>query len=652
MDEDDFLAELRADNVRLIDYLAQEETLQELITCSLEKPEIPEDADEDTKARLKFKYPHIASEVLSAEQAKITDGLVNNTSMMMRVFDLLDSEEGIDPIQAKNFAKVVVCLLRIKNAETMEAILQRRNFMIGILRNANAAPITDIIVRILDNPETERPFSTIVEPPSPEAVQLLAESEILEGLGNLCIATIQEGSSLSDEEEERLRYERIENSSLVMVDLTRRVLQLSQAHYTMPEDLNIFSNPGTIGRIMDTALNGDLSDPIVRIGLVHVLNVFIELLTTELNFCSPSRPKNEDEQQEMNSIIRAMTASRPRSTPVGSSPLPSPKSVSSTNREQLVSTFMLERELKNRIPRLLKILQGKSYIPPLETTTGVIEQPLGSLKLKLVELFVAALKMGGEDLQGAMSDLDVPNLLLDLFFTYEWGSILHQIISSAILTALDPEEFTNTFIQKTWLRTYLVKQLMATYKKYLGKKETDEHYRNGFLGHIVLITSKVEEFLSNFDYRPNKMEYLREDVLDEFELFCEEHLAAEKERTSKQLGGERPGGPTRSVSDSGNTNEEVISEVFGMEELMDGLTGGESNDAMKIFEAYLMKSSDAPDKDSDEDDIPDEGVDTVEGNRADHLEGLPAEDDEDSDNEEYEQFYRGSWGIWRGGAID
>mmetsp|Transcript_32605 Transcript_32605/g.127915 ORF Transcript_32605/g.127915 Transcript_32605/m.127915 type:complete len:89 (+) Transcript_32605:1903-2169(+) len=67
------------------------------------------------------------------------------------------------------------------------------------------------------------------------------------------------------------------------------------------------------------------------------------------------------------------------------------------------------------------------------------------------------------------------------------------------------------------------------------QKETDEHYRNGFLGHIVLITTKVEEFLSNFDYRPNKVEYLREDVLDEFEVFCEEHLVAEKERTSKVM---------------------------------------------------------------------------------------------------------------------
>lgn len=90
-----------------------------MITCSLEKPEIPDDADEDAKARLKFKYPHIASDVLSAEQAKITNGLVNNTSMMMRLFDLLDSEDGIDPIQAKNFAKVVVCLLRIKNVRTV-----------------------------------------------------------------------------------------------------------------------------------------------------------------------------------------------------------------------------------------------------------------------------------------------------------------------------------------------------------------------------------------------------------------------------------------------------------------------------------------------------------------------------------------------------
>lgn len=72
-------------------------------------------------------------------------------------------------------------------------------------------------------------------------------------------------------------------------------------------------------------------------------------------------------------------------------------------------------------------------------------------------------------MQGALKDLDVPNLLLDLFFTYEWSSILHQVISSAILFALDPEESNNIFMQKVWLRTYLVSKLMKTYYAYREK---------------------------------------------------------------------------------------------------------------------------------------------------------------------------------------
>lgn len=75
----------------------------------------------------------------------------------------------------------------------------------------------------------------------------------------------------------------------------------------------------------------------------------------------------------------------------------------------------------------------------------------------------ASLHHDCQDLLRALLDLDVPNQLLDLFFAYEWASILHQVISSAVLFAMDPEECRNTEIQKTWLKSYLVKQLMKSY---------------------------------------------------------------------------------------------------------------------------------------------------------------------------------------------
>lgn len=62
------------------------------------------------------------------------------------------------------------------------------------------------------------------------------------------------------------------------------------------------------------------------------------------------------------------------------------------------------------------------------------------------------------------------------------------------------------------------------------QKEADDNHRSGFLGHVILLATKVEEFLNSFDYRPNKLEYLREDVLDDFEHFCEHQLAEEKQR--------------------------------------------------------------------------------------------------------------------------
>lgn len=100
---------------------------KELIDYSLNKPVFPAGANRDDEERLRFKYPQVAAEVLSAELTKVTEGVVGKHDLMMRIFALLDSEDGIDAIQATNFSKILVSFLRTKNVSPLPFQSVKRN---------------------------------------------------------------------------------------------------------------------------------------------------------------------------------------------------------------------------------------------------------------------------------------------------------------------------------------------------------------------------------------------------------------------------------------------------------------------------------------------------------------------------------------------
>lgn len=58
----------------------------------------------------------------------------------------------------------------------------------------------------------------------------------------------------------------------------------------------------------------------------------------------------------------------------------------------------------------------------------------------------------------ALDDLNVPGSLLDIFWKYEWNSMLHNTVSSAIVCALEGDA---EYAQTAWLGTDLVPKLIS-----------------------------------------------------------------------------------------------------------------------------------------------------------------------------------------------
>jgi len=135
-----------------------------------------------------------------------------------------------------------------------------------------------------------------------------------------------------------------------------------------------------------------------------------------------------------------------------------------------------------------KLMISKQDEPEIVMTTGKMRS-LGFKKLKIVQfcapLFATNYKSIGESLMKT----DLLQVLLSLFFEYEWNNFLHIIISQMIYTILDGED------QK--LKEFLVIDALLASRIVNGSKLSDEAqdtprgFRKGYMGFVTNITSNI-----------------------------------------------------------------------------------------------------------------------------------------------------------------
>jgi len=119
---------------------------------------------------------------------------------------------------------------------------------------------------------------------------------------------------------------------------------------------------------------------------------------------------------------------------------------------------------------------------PIVTSTGRLDPPFGSVRLCVLELFVALLYTGYPVVVTTMADEDMFSILLDVFFKYAWNNIVHhQVVQifSGLLCGNDDDVMTSVL-----KKCRLIDRIVETYA------QSDEPFV-GYLGHLREISNEL-----------------------------------------------------------------------------------------------------------------------------------------------------------------
>lgn len=95
LDEDELLQECKANNSKLVEYLALPETLSQLVEYVTTMPN-----ENDSESR-RYKYPYVASEVLCSDVAGMRTALLaDGGKQIASLFSVLDQPAPIPPVLA------------------------------------------------------------------------------------------------------------------------------------------------------------------------------------------------------------------------------------------------------------------------------------------------------------------------------------------------------------------------------------------------------------------------------------------------------------------------------------------------------------------------------------------------------------------------
>mmetsp|Transcript_30234 Transcript_30234/g.65343 ORF Transcript_30234/g.65343 Transcript_30234/m.65343 type:complete len:559 (-) Transcript_30234:213-1889(-) len=142
LEEDDIIQECKAINRKLIAFLSTPDVVDKLLTYATEEP----DPDADAKVRLKF--PLVASELLITDLQSIYDCIFLHEAVCDHLFAFFDGTGVANPMLAGNFCKIVTALISRKPAETFE-VFQKKDVLGSCLKNLGTYSMVEIVLRVV-----------------------------------------------------------------------------------------------------------------------------------------------------------------------------------------------------------------------------------------------------------------------------------------------------------------------------------------------------------------------------------------------------------------------------------------------------------------------------------------------------------------------
>lgn len=168
LEEDDIVQECKSLNGRLVAFLRERSTVEQLIKYLVEP------AGEHDDPKRTYKYPFTACEVFCCEVEAVYNTLLEDADLMRLLFSLLDAEPPLDCKTAGYFGRVVGQLLLRKTNEMMQYCQENPQILERLCGHIDTMSIADIVKRFVGADE----HSSILFMPA--YAQWLADTPLVE----------------------------------------------------------------------------------------------------------------------------------------------------------------------------------------------------------------------------------------------------------------------------------------------------------------------------------------------------------------------------------------------------------------------------------------------------------------------------------------
>ncbi|GFR52286.1 hypothetical protein Agub_g14820, partial [Astrephomene gubernaculifera] len=143
LEEDDIVQECKSLNGRLVAFLRERSTVEQLIRYMVEPP-----GELDDPKRT-YKYPFTSCEVFCCEVEAVFNTLLEDADLMRLLFSLLDSDPPLSCKTAGYFGRVVSHLLLRKTNEMMQYFQENPHFLEKLVNHVDTTSVTEIVKRLV-----------------------------------------------------------------------------------------------------------------------------------------------------------------------------------------------------------------------------------------------------------------------------------------------------------------------------------------------------------------------------------------------------------------------------------------------------------------------------------------------------------------------
>ncbi|XP_073706128.1 serine/threonine-protein phosphatase 6 regulatory subunit 2 isoform X2 [Garra rufa] len=454
LDEEDVLQECKAQNQRLLLFITRDSSMVELLNLVIHEP--PADREE----KMRYKYANVACELLTCDVSLINDKVGGDESLLNTLYSFLEQKSPLNPLLASFFSKTIGSLITRKTEQVISFLKSKEDFIGQVLKHLDTSAMMDLVLRLISS----------VEPVClrQEVLTWLNEEKLIQRLIELI-------HPRSDSETQS-------NASQALCDIIRLSRdQASLLQETSETDplLTTLELQQNVEALLKNMFEGERSE----VCIVNGTQVLLTLLETR-------RPVIEQ-------VIDPCSQGLEKSYTVNNSIL-----------------MGIQPHLKHFHHLLLN--------PPKKcvmlTTMGVLKEPFGNARLHASRLMAALLYTRAPRIHHELCQLNMINLLLDLFFKFSWNNFLHIQVEhcvSAILNQttqngkthdspdqiqLETQDTQNSVKSDMFTRCDLIKHLLKDCRlvqRILDAWEENDKtqeaggMRKGYMGHLTRIANTV-----------------------------------------------------------------------------------------------------------------------------------------------------------------